>query len=1337
MVEFIDVGNAFENPHDPQAKNRKRSIGFILNAQGGPGYRTDEVPDEDADFKTRTNKWRDPENRADPKNRLNANEDARKLADEAERRRKGGDDTSDGKAAGADNNRIKATEHFKTLGLTTLDEIDGEKDGLAGDSARYNAHATFFNTLDAYKNNPVQAAIESISRDYPDLGRKIQNDPWIQKKSQVFEERLHDGKVLKFFRGMTPFAQNAKDIKLSHTPLDISAWRNRYTNWELGILHEHLKRPTHELTFKDRAPIRIGPRSINKDQIKKQYKEYDQKLNDDVTKAERNVARTTDKIAEGLEKASIHPDLIDALNKSGNPYAQVLGMHYEARMNGTPMTEQEIITKIKDELRAHGNGQPRLNTEDFGKAIVEAGEKFGGYSGSHLSSAGMTMNKAGARLDDWQNSTKLSLTNTKTLAGKLDTFGLGVGDVALAIGAGVVGTMTYKAGQDAASDKWEHGVDSGINFLPFGAAYAANAEDDQSAGHNDKASTDGSDNATETTDASLDLGLVPGAKAAPPDSDTNNTKPVAARDDEDNEQQRDPEVTVSSWQDGITMGGMALAPITGLGSIPVSIGLADVTRLGFRYGGWDVAPSMAEQGISSIATKEMKNTDLGEHNAIGLGEHVDKTGFIELLKDGHAFGRTLNAEKLGDFAFENGEAALNYTGLILSNPDKAVNQAVDTADHYWDNYGYPLLHKGIDILEWEASFLHDVYKTVDRNADEIAEDAGDFIDDAGETIHYVVTEPEKALPEFVEMANRTAHEAGEWWTASVDGVTHAAKNPQEVVFNPVGEFLTTSYDKTVDTLDILRDWIVNIATSDAAYEAYDYAGYIGLGALDVVGDVATTNPVEFAYDNREHIDDFIEHTFKLGTITIGTTAGVIQDFQTGFWSNVYNDTAQPETVTSGSTDSAPAPQASTSDNGWLSGLWGEIIGIDTANAATRSGQGRTADIRTALKSDEVSNNTNYRPTGISAAAEYGIGDNPIAERTKGSLSQKGDFTAATQPGAHQQSAPDTAPDLTPGAPAHAQPLLNLIARGESSVEAKGYDMVHGGNTRVYFDGEYRQLTEMTVGEVLDWQAQTDGHTAAGRYQFIDDTLARLVDKLGIDQNTQFDAALQNRLAMELLHERGYEQYLNGEMSREAFLKEIAHEWASLPEDASGISAYKGVAGNEAHIAYSDITSGLNESYRVANAQQPQPSRLEMQVPGGRRYTSIDEVEQARANGRIDTDMAERLKEAIALRDPAYNPNDVQAGMKQSQLLAEAKAILNDQHVDAKTALVNGQNLRDPGVFRQAYHNVKDSQDLPESAKQAVLARLETFATYERFRESDQGPRHETVQERTVEFVPTA
>ncbi|MCP3666002.1 MAG: efflux RND transporter permease subunit, partial [Gammaproteobacteria bacterium] len=148
--------------------------------------------------------------------------------------------------------------------------------------------------------------------------------------------------------------------------------------------------------------------------------------------------------------------------------------------------------------------------------------------------------------------------------------------------------------------------------------------------------------------------------------------------------------------------------------------------------------------------------------------------------------------------------------------------------------------------------------------------------------------------------------------------------------------------------------------------------------------------------------------------------------------------------------------------------------------------------------------TDYRSTS-SALQDYGVP--PKAAGQLARLSQV-NFTAD-----------DGRPGL-PGISQTQRDVLNRIARPESG--AWGYDAANEGsydtagtqpiNPGTGTDKYGRPLTSMTVGEVLDLGAKGNIH-AAGRYQFIHDTLKEQVGKHGVPLDAKFDESMQDYLTL--------------------------------------------------------------------------------------------------------------------------------------------------------------------------------------------------------------------------------
>lgn len=152
-------------------------------------------------------------------------------------------------------------------------------------------------------------------------------------------------------------------------------------------------------------------------------------------------------------------------------------------------------------------------------------------------------------------------------------------------------------------------------------------------------------------------------------------------------------------------------------------------------------------------------------------------------------------------------------------------------------------------------------------------------------------------------------------------------------------------------------------------------------------------------------------------------------------------------------------------------------------------------------------------------------------------------------------------------------LLNTIAQGESRGNYNAY-FGNAGNAKIDF-------TAMTVGEVLDWQAeyvaQGSPSSAVGKYQFINTTLKGLVDEMQVSYSEQFDADLQDKLAIRLLERRGVQDYAHGLISSEQLAHNLSKEWAALPRVIGGnpeSSYYDGDGLNKAHVKVDQVMTAI-------------------------------------------------------------------------------------------------------------------------------------------------------------------
>jgi conjugal transfer mating pair stabilization protein TraG len=116
-----------------------------------------------------------------------------------------------------------------------------------------------------------------------------------------------------------------------------------------------------------------------------------------------------------------------------------------------------------------------------------------------------------------------------------------------------------------------------------------------------------------------------------------------------------------------------------------------------------------------------------------------------------------------------------------------------------------------------------------------------------------------------------------------------------------------------------------------------------------------------------------------------------------------------------------------------------------------------------------------------------------------------------------------------------------------------------------------------VDQVRDLQAdlvRTNGGSAIGRYQLLDDTLDGLVDRLGLSGTEHFTPALQDRMALELARDAGMAAWIAGRISDERFAENLSQVWAGLPRDASNASYYEGIQGNRATVDWDTVIASL-------------------------------------------------------------------------------------------------------------------------------------------------------------------
>ncbi len=139
-----------------------------------------------------------------------------------------------------------------------------------------------------------------------------------------------------------------------------------------------------------------------------------------------------------------------------------------------------------------------------------------------------------------------------------------------------------------------------------------------------------------------------------------------------------------------------------------------------------------------------------------------------------------------------------------------------------------------------------------------------------------------------------------------------------------------------------------------------------------------------------------------------------------------------------------------------------------------------------------------------------------------------------------------------------EPLLAFISQEEGT--RQDYNTTHSYGK--YTDGDV-DLVGMTLDQVLDLQSSMKARGssgAVGKYQMLPGTLQDAMRALGMDGSTKFDAQTQEALAMWLLERRGLADWRSGKITTEAFVDNLAKEWASL-SNSSGQAHYAGQGQN--------------------------------------------------------------------------------------------------------------------------------------------------------------------------------
>ena len=136
-------------------------------------------------------------------------------------------------------------------------------------------------------------------------------------------------------------------------------------------------------------------------------------------------------------------------------------------------------------------------------------------------------------------------------------------------------------------------------------------------------------------------------------------------------------------------------------------------------------------------------------------------------------------------------------------------------------------------------------------------------------------------------------------------------------------------------------------------------------------------------------------------------------------------------------------------------------------------------------------------------------------------------------------------------------IIRTSGEGTSEEQAQkrgyksGYDVTLGYGKFDPKDAN-KPITEMTLDELDAFQTEMLKNpenklnsSAVGKYQIVRTTLRGLKEKLGLKGDEKFTPELQDKLASELLQQRGMGKFEKGEITQEQFQENLAKEWASI------------------------------------------------------------------------------------------------------------------------------------------------------------------------------------------------
>jgi muramidase (phage lysozyme) len=164
-------------------------------------------------------------------------------------------------------------------------------------------------------------------------------------------------------------------------------------------------------------------------------------------------------------------------------------------------------------------------------------------------------------------------------------------------------------------------------------------------------------------------------------------------------------------------------------------------------------------------------------------------------------------------------------------------------------------------------------------------------------------------------------------------------------------------------------------------------------------------------------------------------------------------------------------------------------------------------------------------------------------------------------------------------------VLQMISQGEGTNRPDGYDLTFGYGR--FTPPGAKKITDMTLTEVRQLQDEMlrrGSNSPVGKYQMTKDTLAQFAPALKLSGSEKFTPDVQDRLAREILHERGYDDFLQGAITASQLQARLAARWDGLSDlDGHPHSDRRKTAKRSPNVSNEDVQAAIKAAEHDFNS----------------------------------------------------------------------------------------------------------------------------------------------------------